>query len=301
MITMLRHSAERLLIAGLMKVVTKISWEQLPMLATPLARFLWVALPRRQAITVDNLQKALHLSQPEATKMAKGVFRHFVLTALEFLRLGDAPKEAIAKVHIHGLEEAKAAWQLKQGLIIVTGHLGNFELMGARLAQEFPIWVIARPQSPAVWKVIKDIRERAGMKVLEKFGSVREALHVLRHGEVLGMLADQHAGEGAGTMVIPFFGRPASVFKTPALLAARTGVPIVFGYDVRLADGYHKVVLLPPKEIRSDEVESATIWLCKELEKAILQTPEQWWWLHDRWKVARQQTVQGSKGAGEQG
>lgn len=287
MMAMLRYLVELLLTIALMKVAAVTSWERLPILAAPLSRLLWLILPRRRAITVDNLKQALHLSQDEATAMARHVFRHVVLTMLEFLKMGTKPQDAIGRVSVQGLEEVKETWQRCGKLIIVTGHFGNFELMGARLAQEFPLWVIARPQSPAVWQVIKRIREKAGMRVLDKLGSMREALRVLRRGEVLGMLIDQHAGDGAGTLVVPFFGRPASVFRTPALLAVRTGSPIVFGYDVRLPNGQHEVLLLPPKEVKAGEVDDVTIWFCRELERAILRTPEQWWWLHDRWKAAR--------------
>jgi len=109
----------------------------------------------------------------------------------------------------------------------------------------------------------------------------------LRSGGALGLLADQHAGDGAGTMIVSFFGRPASVFKTPALLAARTKSPLVFCDDVRLLDGTHEAVFSPPKFVGSDEVDDAVVWFCRELERAILRAPEQWWWLHDRWKIAR--------------
>ncbi len=125
------------------------------------------------------------------------------------------------------------------------------------------------------------------MRVIDKIGSIREALKVLQQGGALGLLADQHAGDGAGAMVAQFFGRPASVFKTPALLAARTGTPLVFCYDIRLPDGTHEATFLEPRGVSGDEVESATLWFCDELEKAILKAPEQWWWLHDRWKTAR--------------
>jgi KDO2-lipid IV(A) lauroyltransferase len=283
----MRYLAERLLLKGLTALVSVTTWERLPTLAKPLGRWLWLSFPKRRAITLDNLRWALKCDETTAKKLAQGVFHHVALTALEFLRMGIAPKEALAKVRLRGLEAAKEAWQQKGGLILVTGHLGNFELLGARLAQEFPLWVVARPQSPAVWQAIRSIREKVGMRVLDKFGSVREALRILRKGEVLGLLADQHAGDGTGTLILPFFGRPAAVFKTPALLAARTKAPLVFCYDVRLTDGSHEGVLLPPRWVGEDEVEEATEWFCRQLERAILRAPEQWWWLHDRWKVAR--------------
>lgn len=284
----LRLLAEISLISLLKGLARVTPWEQLSHLAVPLSRLLWHSLPKRRAITIDNISKALQCSKSESEFWAKRVFHHVALTALEFLKMGSSLQDALSRIKLKGLEEVKAAWQKHGKLILLTGHMGNFELLGAKIAQELPLCVVARPQSSAAWRTIKSIRERAGMKVIDKFGSVREALRVLNCGGVLGILADQHAGDGAGTLIVSFFGRPASVFKTPALLAARTGAPIVFCYDVRLSNGTHEGIMLPPKFVRNDEVDEVTIWLCRELEKAIMKAPEQWWWLHDRWKVERQ-------------
>lgn len=282
-----RFLAERIFIKSVVCIARALEWDYLPLFSKPLAKLLWLALPKRRSITIDNLVKALRCSEEEAREMARKVFYHLVLTELEFLKAGSQPQEAIKRVKVQGFEEVREAWEQFGKLVFVTGHLGNFELLGAKIAQELPLWVIARPQSPTSWQIIKSTREKLGMKVIEKIGSVREALRVLRNGGALGLLADQHAGEGAGTMVVQFFGRPASVFKTPALLAARTGAPLVFCYDIRLPNGKHSAKFLKPKQIINQEVESTTIWLCEEMEQAILKAPEQWWWFHDRWKIAR--------------
>lgn len=282
-----RFLAERILVKSIVCIARTAGWNALPLVAKPLSRLLWLALPKRRAITIDNLKHALKCSEGEAEKLAQKVFHHVALTALEFLKADAHPQEAVKRVKLSGFEKVKGVWEHFGKLIFVTGHLGNFELLGARVAQELPLWVVARPQSPASWQIIKSTREKLGMKVIDKIGSVREALKVLQRGGALGLLADQHAGDGAGTMIVKFFGRPASVFKTPALLAARTGAPLVFCYDIRLPNGSHAATFLEPKHVNDDEVEDATLWFCEELEKAILQAPEQWWWLHDRWKVAR--------------
>jgi KDO2-lipid IV(A) lauroyltransferase len=282
-----RFLAERSIINILQCAAAVTCWEGLPLVAKPMAKVLWLLLPKRRAITIDNLRQALKCNETEATELAQKVFHHVALTALEFLKMGANPKEALSRVRFCGWEDVEAVWRRHGRMIFVTGHMGNFELLGGAVAQRLPLWVVARPQSPASWQVIKSIREKVGMKVIDKFGSLREALLVLRSGGALGLLADQHAGDGAGTMIVSFFGRPASVFKTPALLAARTNSPLVFCYDVRLRDGTHEAVFLPPKFVSSDEVDDAVVWFCRELERAILRAPEQWWWLHDRWKIAR--------------
>ncbi len=284
---MWRFLAERTFIKLVLCIARWARWDDLSLIAKPLSRFLWLALPKRQAITIDNLVKAFNLSEDEAKELAQKVFQHVVLTALEFLKAGFQPQEAVKRVRLKRFEKVKSVWRQFGRLIFVTGHLGNFELMGARIAQELPLWVIARPQSPASWQIIKDTREKLGMKVIDKFGSIKEALKVLRQGGNLGLLADQHAGESGGSMVVQFFGRPASVFKTPALLSARAGAPLVFCYDIRLPNGMHEAFFSEPKQVKDGEIESATLWFCSELEQAILKAPEQWWWLHDRWKISR--------------
>ncbi len=286
-----RFFAERSLINILRCVATVTCWEVLPLVAKPIAKVLWLLLPKRRAITIDNLRRCLKCEEPEATKLAQKVFQNVALTALEFLKMGSNPKEALSQVKFCGWEDVEAVWKQHGRMIFVTGHMGNFELLGAWLAQKLPLWVVARPQSPASWQVIKSIREKVGMKVIDKIGSLREALSVLRSGGALGLLADQHAGDGSGTMIVPFFGRPASVFKTPALLAARTKSPLVFCYDLRLSDGTHEANFLPPKFVSSNEIDETMVWFCRELEQAILRAPEQWWWLHDRWKVARRKPI----------
>jgi len=289
-----RFWGERIFVRSVVCAACAARWDDLPLLAKPLSRLLWLALPKRRAVTVDNLMRALKCTEGEAKELAQRVFHHVVLTALEFLKAGSQPQEALKRVQVSGFEAVRAAWEQFGKLVFVTGHLGNFELLGAKVAQELPLWVVARPQSPASWQIIKGTRERLGMKVIDKIGSVREAVKVLRQGGALGLLADQHAGSSAGTMIVKFFGRPASVFKTPALLAARTGAPLVFCYDIRLPDGRHMASFSEPKRVEDDEVEDATVWFCEELERAILKAPEQWWWLHDRWKIERQ--ISGNEG-----
>lgn len=290
---MWRFLAERIFVKSVVCIACGAKWDDLPKIAKPLSRLLWLALPKRRAIAVDNLKKSLKCSEGEAVELARKVFHHVVLTALEFLKAGSQPQEALARVKLMGFEKVRLAWEQFGKLIFVTGHLGNFELLGARIAKELPLWVVARPQSPASWQIIKRTREKLGMRVIDKIGSVREALRVLRQGGALGLLADQHAGDSAGAMVVQFFGRPASVFKTPALIAARTETPLIFCYAIRLPDGTHEASFSEPKQVSDDEVESATLWFCEELERAILKAPEQWWWLHDRWKIERRLSSRG--------
>lgn len=275
------------MVSGLVGLTAQCSWEKLTDLSRLLSWFLFRFWSHRRAVAVHNIRFALGLSERESLEFARRAFHHTVLTALEFIKMGQDPQGALERVSVSGLAESQRVLQEGRGLIIVTGHLGNFELMGAALAHYLPLWVIARPQSPLVWHLVRGIREKVGMRVIEKFGSLRTALSVLRRGQVLGILSDQHAGTDPGSTTVTFFGRKASVYTTPALLAARAQAGLVFGFSHRIKGGRHQVHLRPPLWVRPSQVEEVTRLFCQELEKEILKAPEQWWWLHDRWKGER--------------
>ncbi len=260
------------------------SWSRLPYIASVFSRILYQFWIHRRVIASHNIGLALGLQGREREELVQKTFHHTVLTALEFLKLGSDPKGGLKRVKVEGLEVCEKIVKEGRGLVIATGHLGTFELMGAAVAQRLPLWIIARPQNPPVWGLVKGIREKLGMKVLEKLGSLSAGLSVLRRGEVLGILADQNPGADRGAVTVSFFGRRAVFYKTPALLSARARSFLVFGFTHRLEGGTHRVILKEPIRVAPSQVEEATQTFCRELEREIRKVPEQWWWLHDRWK-----------------
>ena len=142
------------------------------------------------------------------------------------------------------------------------------------------------PDAPTA-KLVNSCRESHGTRVLPR-EAVREALRCLRRGELLGVVADQHQAEGG--IVVNFFGRPAATALGPARIAARTGAPVLPLFVVRQEDDTFRMYVEPPVELvdtgdRDGDVHETTQRLQSALEAGIRRNPDQWFWVHRRWKI----------------
>ncbi len=180
---------------------------------------------------------------------------------------------------------------LKGGpLIMLTGHFGNWEMAGYLFGVfGFPPNSVARAlDNPYLDRYLKSFRERTGQKMIAKKGGYDEMLEVLRTGGVLSFLADQDAGERG--MFVDFFGRPASTHKAIALMAIEHHAPVVVGYARRIGPGFRYEVgcteLFEPEEWTgtADDARLLTQRYTSALEAIIRKDPEQYLWLHRRWK-----------------
>jgi KDO2-lipid IV(A) lauroyltransferase len=209
---------------------------------------------------------------------------------LELLKLPYLTAQQIHDlVHARGLEHLQEAQARGQGVILVTAHYGNWELMAAMLADRgLPITVIARDsQEPFTASLINRARASHGIVVLER-DDARAMLRALRANCVLGILPDQHAADNA--IIVDFLGRPAATAVGVATLAARTGAPVVPSFCRRRPDGTFEALFYPPLPLvqsgdREADVRTNTILVNQALEEQIRAHPEQWLWLHRRWKV----------------
>lgn len=176
------------------------------------------------------------------------------------------------------------------GVIMLTGHFGNWEIVGYAMATlGFPSTSIARLQDNAyINDYLLGVRERTGQTILYKKGATAAAPQVLERKGTLAFVADQDAGRKG--LFVDFFGRPASTYKSIALLAIRYNVPVIVGYGKRLSDKFEFEIgtqrIIYPHEWADKENEPA--WLTQQftsaLEAAIRTAPEQYWWVHRRWK-----------------
>ena len=181
----------------------------------------------------------------------------------------------------------------RQPCIVLTGHLGNWEVLGYMLAVlGYDINAIARPiDNPLINDWLLGIRERKGLKIITKWDATDRMLAVLRDGGALGFIADQNAGDRG--MFVPFFGKLASTYKSIGLLAMRKRVPVVCGYAHRVADapvgfnfevGVVDVIRPEEWEAQRDSLYYITARYCRALETMIRMKPEQYLWMHRRWK-----------------
>jgi KDO2-lipid IV(A) lauroyltransferase len=178
--------------------------------------------------------------------------------------------------------------------VCVTGHFGNFETLGhVSNFWGFRTYTVARTlDNPYLEKLVTRYRQSMGQRLLPKSDSAGQADEVLQTGGILALLGDQHAGRKG--CIVDFLGRPASCHKALALFALLNRAPLLVATCTRLERPFHfrmqmDAILQPadnPPEY--DSVEDLTQWYNDVLARRIRQQPEQYWWLHDRWKEVPQ-------------
>ncbi|HUM03451.1 MAG TPA: lysophospholipid acyltransferase family protein, partial [Thermoanaerobaculia bacterium] len=204
---------------------------------------------------------------------------------------GDSQEALDARIQVLGGETVRSALAAGRGLFLLTAHFGNWEYSAlATAAIGVPVAVIARPMdNPLLETFLRRFRERNGNTVVYKTEAAREMLRILKHGGTIGILADQHAMT-ADAVVVPFFGRPASTTSIVARLADRTEAPIIPSFCVRTGPARYRMEYGPVIDVRTLSPEERrpaplTARLNLEVENVVRRDPEQWLWLHNRWRL----------------
>jgi KDO2-lipid IV(A) lauroyltransferase len=175
-------------------------------------------------------------------------------------------------------------------VVFVTGHFGNWELLGCAMAAiGYPLTALARPlDNPLLNRWLLGVREARGMKILTKWGATPELQETIRQRGRLGFIADQNAGDGG--LFVPFFGRLASSYKSIALLAMRYKVPVVAGHAQRINDGFEydlgftDVIWPNDWADQPDPLFYITARYNRAIETMVRRDPGQYLWIHRRWK-----------------
>ena len=231
--------------------------------------------------------------RPEAWRRAllRACAGHLGAVLGEIAWLWSAPPEAIlARTRFVGLDHLTGALAAERGAILITGHCGNWEWLNLGLgAAGVPMSVAARQvYDPRLDEVARRLRGRfGGETALRGKGAGSKLLHALRHGRVIGLLIDQDI-EAPGAFV-QFFGRPAWTPTGAALLAVRSRCPVVTGFAVRLPDATMRLefdppIEPPPGDDLDADVASLTATLTARIERQVRAHPEQWVWMHKRWR-----------------
>lgn len=263
-------------------------------------RLLWKYLPLRRDVIVDNLRRVFgaHLPESEIERLAQAHYAHLATLGGEFLRYRwQSAKRKRALVRVEGVEHFTKAWEAKQGILVLTGHFGNFEVATLAGLAQFPevhghIHFVRRPIKPHWLDALVNRRMRkAGFGTIGKRGSLDEVLTLLARGDAIVVPFDQHAQVPDG-IAVEFFGHPAGTFKSLAIIALATGAPVLPAAAWRERDGTHVLRFeeaLPAVTSAEpgDEIRRATRMYNAALEKLVLRHPEQWWWVHRRWKPMR--------------
>ena len=285
----LKHRLEYALFAGAVALGLRLSDTGADRLGAALGR-LGYRLGIRRAVVERHLALAFpDRDQRWIRPTARACYEHVGREALAMLRLaGTTPETIRRRVSARGIDRLQAALAEGRGAVIVSGHLGNWEIGAAVLAVHgIPIDVVVQRQAnPLFDRAIVNARERLGVRVIDRRHATQRALRSLREARAVAFVSDQNAGRSGA--FVPFFGRPASTHRGAALLAIRTGAPLFLAYLRRAGAGYQGFV--EPIEIdRSGDthaaVERLTAAFTAALETAVRQAPEQYFWHHRRWKT----------------
>jgi KDO2-lipid IV(A) lauroyltransferase len=284
------HWLEAMLVRGLRAGVCSMSWRASLRLGAGIGD-LAHALGLRRAVAEANLALAF----PERTAEARARilalhYRHLGQVACEYARLAELARapggEVIAAAR--GLEHVEAARREGRGAILLGGHYGCIELLGAWLGRSYPVDFVEKPLSnPKVDEIHTRLIAEAGVGYIPLGIGVRRIFAALRQNRCVAMVADQDArGDG---VFVPFMGRLSSTPVGPAAIALRTGAPIVMGFITRRQDGRHEIDMLPPLRPpvgeAPDDVRALTARHTACLEAWVRKHPEMWLWLHRRWKT----------------
>ena len=264
-------------------------------LFTGLFRLFFHLVPRQRLIAVYNLRRAFpEKSDDEILRIARGVYRNMGIMAAEFFDVPRLTKENIGElVEPEGLEHCLKALEKGRGVLFFTAHFSNWELSAAAAALLIkPVVAIYRTLDNALLDhLVLRVRSATGNTLIPKEHSMRTMIRSLKRNEIVGILIDQNVAWNEGVFV-DFFGRPACTTNGLALLALHTGAPVLPGYIVRLPDGRYRLVIGPEVEItrtgdRAEDVLANTQRFTKVIEETVRRYPDQWFWVHQRWKTQK--------------
>lgn len=254
----------------------------------------WGRLDRRHLrIADDNLSHAFpEWDAARRRAVALGVYGHFGRILLDILWMAGRDREEILRhVEVTGAEHVEAAQAAGRGALLITGHVGNWELHGLAHGWRFgPIGVVARPlDNPALDARLCDLRRRPGNTVIYKKRALPQVLRLLRENRGVAILIDQNVQAGDGVFV-DFFGRKAATTTVAAALALKTGCAVIpthaeLGDDGRYRIAYEPPLAWPRAGDRAAEIQDLTQRLTSVIEGWVRRRPEQWLWLHRRWKT----------------
>ena len=247
---------------------------------------------KHREIVINNLTAAFQneKSSCEISAIARKVFENLGMNFMEFCRLPWLKEQDLTGyVECDGFENFKRAYNKGKGIIFLTGHFGNWELMAMFYALKgYPGDIVVRNlDSHIADEFVRWMRTKDGNRIVSKGRSMRELLKILSKGGIVGILLDQNVTWSEGVFVY-FFNKLACTNKGTALLAAASGAAVVPTFIIR--DGKkHRVIIGEEITIKSsgdrakEQLENTALFT-KIIEDFVRQHPEQWFWLHQRWK-----------------
>lgn len=247
--------------------------------------FGYLLIRSRRELTFNNLKIAFpEKDLYEIKRIAINSYKNIAKTFFELLWAEDL------KIELVGLEYLNALREQKRGIILVSLHLGNWESGGMKLGKEFniPFYPIARKQRNKLFDdELNKQRQKLGIYIIHKGASTspRLIIKALKNNGVLALICDQYGKD----LTVDFFNKTTYAVSGPALLSLKFDVPVVFAYDIRVKNEYHKVIIKPEIKIEKTEntendIKNGMQKIFNEFESVIKENPEQWFWQHKRWR-----------------
>jgi Kdo2-lipid IVA lauroyltransferase/acyltransferase len=279
---------------GFILKLIPLRWELV--FSIPLGGLLYRVNRKRRLIAIENLQKAFpEKPMSEIISLARKVYVNLVSIFFEFMHLGDfrTREKVLSRTELVNWGALDKSLQKGRGVIVITSHFGNWELEGAMTcALGGHLNAIYFQQSNFLAdSYFNMIRQKAGLSLIYKKYAFRGTLKALGKNEIVAFLSDQDAG-GRDGVFVNFFNRPASTFKGPVYFALKTGAPVLLASLVRVEKFRYKFILeeipmISTGDLEKDILTNTQSWSTR-LEELIRTHPEQWFWVHRRWKTVPQ-------------
>ena len=248
-------------------------------------RCAYYLFPKRRRLAIANLKQVYGDSYDKT--IPKKLFAHLGMTAVEFLRFAEINSNNLDKfLTFAGFEHLENAVKQKQGILILTAHMGNWELLAAAIGLSgFNANLVVKSVKT---KWINDFltrqRSSKNLKLFSGKNFIKDILKQLKLGGIVGVVFDQSSSRQDGILV-PFFGYPAWTYKSLAILSQRPSVVVIPMYAYRDANNHHHAVIEAPIiHAENETLEERTAKYNAWLETAIRKYPDQWLWTHNRWK-----------------
>jgi KDO2-lipid IV(A) lauroyltransferase len=286
-----KHWGEYLLVRGVSLTMSVLPMSAVRWCGVWLGRAAYRIDHAHRRTAIENLAAAFPgRTESERHELARRVFEHFGSALLELLRFGRYSREQmLASVEFEGDERASAAYQQGRGVLFFTGHFGYWEMQAiVHALRHHPVSVLARPlDNPRLHTMLERIRTMSGNTVIYRQGAVRKMLQDLANNKGIAVLIDQHL-HTPDVVHVDFFNRPAATTSALAALALRTGATVIPVFALPLPNGRYRLVyehpVAPPSADSPDPVREFTQRCTDVLEMYVRRHPEQWLWMHRRWR-----------------
>jgi KDO2-lipid IV(A) lauroyltransferase len=286
----LESKASVVLAKQIKRALTRKDLSQSERIGERLGRLVFRLFKQRRKRTLDNLALAFpEKSSQERYLIARGVFEHFGRIMSDFARTDVRSKqETLSSVELDGFADVHEMFPDREGMIMLTGHFGNWERCAHYMSLSgYPMSVVVRDANDDELNgMVLDTRRAAGLEIISRGNAARQVLGALKKHRAIAMLPDQNSDEA----FLPFFGRPCGTVLGPGVLAKRAKVSVYAAFCYRTGPGQYRlrrVDYIQGEEIAELTPEEVMTRFNAALESIVREFPDQYLWMHDRWKNAR--------------